>query len=357
LNAPDQYFGIFAKPHHIVMKTVCLFLSIVFISTTSVGQSEQFIVRNGNKGPYVEHKVTAKENFYSIGRLFNVHPKHLALFNSLDMSKGLGLGQTVRIPLSDTNYTHKSEIGTPVYYVTNANETIYNVSTTNGVLMEKLRKWNQVSSDKLPSGTKLVVGYLMNAQNQAVAVNSTRGADSAGKNPIDASKNAVRPDAADKGPSKKQDAKKDDGKASQNANVDEGKKSVKKKDEVKKSTDTTERKGTQLNSSVAEGYFKSFFEQQAKQQPVSRDQTVTAGIFKTSSGWVDAKYYLLMDGEEPGTIVRITNPANHRTIYAKLLGGMNDLRQNQGLNIRISNAGASALEISETDKFIVKLSY
>jgi hypothetical protein len=64
-----------------------------------------------------------------------------------------------------------------------------------------------------------------------------------------------------------------------------------------------------------------------------------------------------MDGAEPGMIIKITNPTNNKAIYAKLLGEMTELKQNQGLNIRISNAAAAALEISETDKFIVKLNY
>jgi len=54
--------------------------------------------------------------------------------------------------------------------------------------------------------------------------------------------------------------------------------------------------------------------------------------------------------------VRITNPLNNKTIYAKLLGEMSD-KQSQGLNIRISNAAANALDIPETDKFTVKLNY
>ena len=36
---------------------------------------------------------------------------------------------------------------------------------------------------------------------------------------------------------------------------------------------------------------------------------------------------------------------------------MSGIRQNEGLNIRISNAAASALEIQEQDKFIVKIIY
>src|SRR5258705_840080 len=152
------------------MKNIVLLVCIISFSTSLFAQTEQLIVKGSVKGNYVEHKVTAKENFYSIGRLFNVHPKHLALFNSLDMSKGLSLGQTIKIPLSDTNYNHKAEFGTPVYYVTGSSETVYNISTNNNVLMEKLRKWNKISTDKLPAGSKLIVGFLVNNQQQGLAV-------------------------------------------------------------------------------------------------------------------------------------------------------------------------------------------
>ncbi|MBK8952620.1 MAG: hypothetical protein IPM85_10400 [Chitinophagaceae bacterium] len=105
------------------------------------------------------------------------------------------------------------------------------------------------------------------------------------------------------------------------------------------------------------GYFKPHYSQQVRITPVSRTETVTAGIFKTSSGWQDMKYYLLIDKVPPGTIVKIINPGNGSAIYAKVLGEMSGIRQNQGLGIRMSNAAATALDIKETDKFVVQISY
>ena len=105
------------------------------------------------------------------------------------------------------------------------------------------------------------------------------------------------------------------------------------------------------------GYFKSHFEKQIRQSPIRKDQALTSGIFKTTSGWVDMKYYLLIDGVQPGTIIKVTNPANNKYIFAKVLGEMTGIRQNERLDIRISSAGASALQISEEDKFIVKVTY
>ena len=106
-----------------------------------------------------------------------------------------------------------------------------------------------------------------------------------------------------------------------------------------------------------QGYFKLSFDQQVKGTPVSKNETVTSGIFKTASGWQDAKYYLLIDKVSPGTIVKVINPSNNKVVYAKVLGEMSGIRQNDGLNIRISNAAASMLEITESDKFIVKVNY
>ena len=369
------------------MKSIVLSICILVLSAGLKAQKEQLFIKHSNKGPYVEHKVTPKENFYSIGREFNVHPKHLATFNSLDMSKGLHIGQLIKIPLSDTNYNRKSDEGTPVYYITPDEETIYNVSAGNNVLMEKLRKWNKISSDKLPRGSKLVVGYV-NAREQSLAVNdnpqktetATKAANEDNKKEI--AKNDETPKQETKKEEQKIEAKEEPKNDSEI--IQEKKEEPKmdseivqqKKDEPKKDSEMVQQKKEVKDEPVVSkkedviqvkqdvkpqssegGYFKAYFEKQTNQDPVSNEQTVTSGIFKTSSGWADGKYYLLMNGAEPGTIMQITNPSNNKIIYAKLLGEMTDLKQNDGLNIRISNAAAAALNISDTKNFIVRIDY
>ena len=90
---------------------------------------------------------------------------------------------------------------------------------------------------------------------------------------------------------------------------------------------------------------------------MSKEQTVTSSIFKTMSGWQDAKYYLLINGVEPGTIVKLTNPSNSKVVFAKVLYSMDKIRENQGVDIRISDAAAASLAVNETDKFILKVNY
>ncbi len=354
------------------MKNIVL-LSVIIPATTilQAQTNETLLIKSSNKGLYVDHKTTPKENFYSMGRAFNVHPKHIALFNGLDMSKGLALGQNVKIPLSDTNFTQKTDKGIPIYYVTGNGETLYRVSANNkNVLMENLRKWNHLSNDKLANGTKLIVGYLTTSETQAMAVNAPSQKTGTATNPAQENKDVAKTEVINKPEQKKEEAKSSEVKK-EALNKPEQKKvettkpqdepkdnkdMVQAKDEPKDNKDMVQAKEEVKTKNTEQGYFKTSFDQQVKQQPAGKEQTVTAGIFKTASGWNDAKYYLLMNGADPGTIVRITNPGNNKTIYAKLLGEMSD-KQSQGLNIRISNAAANALDISETDKFIVKLNY
>lgn len=229
--------------------------------------------------------------------------------------------------------------------------------------MEKLRKWNQLTNDRLQGGTKLIVGYLVSNETLAPAVNNaqtTSTTEQIKKTNVDsATKEASKNPTVVKSDVKKTDKKNDASvKPALKPKTEVANKQDEKKDEtVKTDKDASHEPGDSNTTAVSDGFFRSSFEQQIKQQPISKEQTVTSGVFKTSSGWSDAKYYLLMNGTQPGTIVRITNPSNNKIIYAKLLGEMTDLKQNQGLNIRISNAAAAALDVSETDKFIVKLNY
>jgi hypothetical protein len=56
----------------------------------------------------------------------------------------------------------------------------------------------------------------------------------------------------------------------------------------------------------------------------------------------DGKYYILANDIEPGTIVKITAD-NGNSVYAKVLWNMGDMKENAGINFRISNATAAAL--------------
>ena len=197
------------------------------------------------------------------------------------------------------------------------------------LLIANHRKWNNLTSYNISAGQKLIVGYLVSPEQIA-------------------SQNTVSPPDKEyaKIPEEKTDVvKKDDEKPVQKPET-----VVEKKIEKPKTTNQTVSDGNG-------GYFKAAFEAQIKVQPVRKDDMAAAGIFKTASGWQDAKYYALIDGVEPGTIVKIINPNNNKVVYAKVLDKMTGIRQNQGYDIRISNAAATALDITDSEKFFVRVNY
>jgi len=330
------------------MKKIIIVICLAIASPLFIlAQSTELVVKSSDKGLYLEHIVSPKEGLYFLGRLYNVHPRYLARYNALDISKGLVLGQLIKVPLTDTNFNQKTNNGVPVVYKVGEKEGLLKISTVNNkVSMENLRNWNNLGSDNVNFGTKLVVGYLvsneMKAAAPAVVVEK--------KEPVVEKPKADPPKIV-----------KDEAVRTVEVKLEE----VEKEEPapppppivVKQLEKKIEAVTAVKMETSPEGFFKWHFDQQSKQQKVSKDETVTSGIFKTTSGWTDAKYYLLIDGVQPGTIIKITNPTNDKFVFAKVLGQMEGINLNKGLNIRISNAAASNLGVTETDKFIVKVNY
>jgi LysM repeat protein len=356
-------------------------LTLVIASAIFVNAQTGLMIKNDEKGLYLEHTVAAKEGLYAIGRLYNASPKHIAGYNKIDLNGSLNIGQILRIPLTDTNFTQKSTAGTPVYYTVGASDGLLKVSNEHKkVSIKNLKEWNNLSSDNIQEGANLVVGFLISKEMTAQRANElAKKPETAKTTPVVIYETAITQEKATDNKervqilntegempeeTKKEEAKKTEPKKPASTEVAPGKEESKPATVINTSVTTP---SAPVNAVVREevnpaavegnGYFKASFEQQVKGKAPHKNSTVTSGVFKTTSGWQDAKYYLLIDNITPGTIVKVINPDNNKAVYAKVLGEMNGIRQNEGLDIRISNAAASALQISESDKFIVNVSY
>jgi hypothetical protein len=130
-------------------------------------------------------------------------------------------------------------------------------------------------------------------------------------------------------------------------------KTEKKEEPVKKITPPP------VNNNAANfngGIFKTDYAEQAKSNHIITESG-NGAIFKSTSGWHDGKYYCLHNMATPGTIVKITNNANGKSIYAKVLDIMPDIKQNNGLIICVSNAAADVLGVTENSKLDCTLNY
>ncbi|MDH7462748.1 LysM peptidoglycan-binding domain-containing protein [Chitinophagaceae bacterium 26-R-25] len=329
---------------------------LILISGASFAQSGDLMVGGTSPNLYVEHTVVAKENWYSIGRLYNISPKEIAPFNSASMDKALSIGEQIKIPLTAANFSQDGqkagdEVFVPVYHVVAEKEWMYRISTNyNKVPTAYIEKWNGITNDQLKAGMKLVVGYLkvkpgqsaLAAKGSTTMKTETATVVEAKPTTTQGSNGAVAATttaAQQSGITKTEDKKPE--------TVVEKTTPVTVTENKPVTVASTE---TPSNVDFKGGYFKSQFDNGGK------NSSGSAAIFRSTSGWSDGKYYALMNNVPVGTIVKVSNTSNNKIVYAKVLGNLADIKENSGLAIRISNAAAAELGAGE-NKFSAAIAY
>ena len=311
-----------------------LFIVSLLFNSNITAQDKILVADGTVPNLYILHTVAAKENYYSVGRMYNISPKELAPYNDLVFEKGFSLGQTIKIPLGPNNFSQgdapkENEVMVPVYHITQPKEGLYRVSVNyNKVSIDALKKWNKLPGDAVGAGTKLIIGFLKVVKDQSPLASLATTSDVATRQPV-------------KEPVKEKPVE---------ITVKEPKPVV--NDKPQDNVNTMKTSGT-INFNG--GKFKSQYNDQTKNRSLE-NQFGSAAIFKTTSGWQDGKYYCFHNTAEPGTIVKITNNANGRSVYAKVLDAIPDIKQNAGLLLRISNSAADELGVSES-KFDCSVSY
>ncbi|MBS1597673.1 MAG: LysM peptidoglycan-binding domain-containing protein [Bacteroidetes bacterium] len=324
------------------MKRLFALLTTLSIVLISWSQPAQLIIQGETGKLYLEHTVTAKENWYSIGRLFNISPKEIAPFNGLTIKSPLDIGQQIKVPLTSDNFVQKtnkssSETLVPVYHIIQEKEWMYHISTTyNKVPIDKLEKWNNISKDQAKAGMQLIVGYLKVKTDQSAFADMSNGAPIATLAPLN--KDAAK--ATNTNPVAKEEKPVD-------------KKAPASTPESSVTGNVASNENAALNTYSANHAAGGFFGNEFNGNKAATGQ---AGTFKSTSGWHDGKYYALMNNVAVGTIVKITSVSTNKSVYAKVLGQLPDMKESMGLAIRVSNAAAAELGTGE-GKFPVDIKY
>lgn len=346
------------------------FLLIVLFSLPLLVQAQNKLLLVEGEAPnlFVDHKVAPKENYYSIGRIYNVSPKEVAPFNNLVLENGLSLGQKLKIPLVASNFLQlgealEGEVLVPLYHIVNGKESLYKISTLfNKVPIEMLKKWNNLKANGIANGTKLIVGYLKIKKELSPLSNmaKVKPADIVTSKVESKVEAAVKPVVVAKEPVNSEPVKPVET-AKKNAEVSLlvaekvssepiVTKMVKEAAPVKQVSKTVG-----LVKDFKGGVFKSDYDEQVRKGELTFEKG-EAGLFKSNSGWEDGKYYCLHNSSNPGTVIKITSNLTSISVYAKVLDLIPDIKQNSGLLIIISNAAAQELGMGD-GKFDCALNY
>jgi len=330
---------------------ICLYLFCVLPGFAQVSDLQ---VQGVSPNLYVVHTVQAKENWYSVGRIYNISPKQLAPYNALSLDKALAIGQTLKVPLTAENFSQDGskgadEVFVPVHHTIQEKEWLYRVSVNyNKVPIENLEKWNNINKDQAKAGLTIIVGYLKvkTSQSALAAKGETKITPA---NPVV----ATLPDE------KKTEVKDQKKTLPPVAETNDAAKNNPVKQEPKPVVTNTVATGATTSNPVLVSntggaskisYFKTQYEDGGK------SVSGNAGIFKSTSGWSDGKFYALVNNVPVGTIVKVNNPVSGKTIFAKVLGNLPDMKESFGLIARLSDAAAAQIDAGGA-KFSVEVRY
>lgn len=330
-------------------KCFVLFLFTFFTSDFLFAQQNNLEIKGTGANIYLEHIVVPKESFYSVGRMYNVSPNELAVFNHIHLETGLKIGEIIKIPLNKINFTQtgiraKTEVNVPVFHTVRSGETLYRLGVNyDKVPVADLKKWNHLQSNELTAGMPMIIGFLkVDKASSSLAKHSFETPVQIAEVP-------------------KKDVKVEEKKPEQTvAAAPEVKKTESETTQIK-TTPATENTITATPvsnkgvSNFSGGYFKNLYYQQ-NQNKSSIDKSGEAGVFKSTSGWQDGKYYCFNNDVSAGTVLKITDNTTGKSVYAKVLDAIPDIKQNEGLSIVISNAAAEELGAGE-DKFDCVVSF
>ncbi|MBC9932413.1 LysM peptidoglycan-binding domain-containing protein [Chitinophaga qingshengii] len=316
-----------------------LSIALFGLSAGVVKAQDTLLVQGTTPALYISHVVKKGENFYSLSRAYGVPPKEIAAANKITMDQGLQLGHMLHIPLTASNFSQKADAsGTPVYHKVTDKETLYRVSVNhNKVPLDNIRQWNNFQGDGLKKDGYLIVGYL-------------KSGSGAGAPP---------PPAPRKEVAKNEPKEQAPPAETVTPVVEAPRKEVKKEPETRPVVDSPESTPAPAPVSkpsapvVANGDFEKMYEQQTNGGKKATSEKGPGTWFKSNAV---GKYYALHNTAARGTIIKVTNPLNGKSIYAKVLDVIPQMKSNAGLIVKLSDGAMQALGTSDT-RFYCELSY
>ncbi|HTN35448.1 MAG TPA: LysM peptidoglycan-binding domain-containing protein [Arachidicoccus sp.] len=289
---------------------------------------------------YKTHVIKAGESLSQLAKQYGTTVGDIMRLNKMSTDSKLFVGEEVKIPAAGETIVAAAAAKT---HVVEKGETLYQLSKKFNVSVNDLRDWNNIVGNNIQVGQTLRLGAPGTGDTpQSVPVDTNAPASV----PADVPATPVATEPEDTGATIPAISSTSTDKASDSS--------------TEAPADTKQREGSVFDpntsggntTSSAEGAFAVAYKSQA-----SGTELITkgvAGAFKSASGWKDGKYFILMNEIAPGTLVKVQTKG--KTIYAKVLWNLGNVKENAGLSYRISDAAVSALGVGG-DQFDIIVSY
>ncbi|MFM8433078.1 MAG: LysM peptidoglycan-binding domain-containing protein [Bacteroidota bacterium] len=272
--------------------------------TDSIG-----VVRKSD-GSYVRHQIDKGDTWYSVARRYGITYAELKLANK-DAPEMLKTGQVLLVPpkakptdpRNQKNHMNTDGVNPGIAatsrHMVNEGETVYSIAKRYSVTQADLISWNRLSAD-----AAVVPGQVLIVKK---AISTETG--------IPEYEKPVR---------------------------------TEKKKEVVETVKTENLIGENKLATPLSGYVFAGGRKQVSEKGL-------AGFIGEEEGY-SSKYYALHRTAPVGTVIKVTNRLNGKSVFVKVVGVLPEVRDNDGIVIKISKPGADQLGAKE-QRFVVELLY
>lgn len=326
-----------------------LFISFFLLNEAHANAFSADTVRSASSRKSIEHRVEPGETLFSISRKYGVAVKDIVQLNP-DVEKGLKAGESIKIPGQQG-----AEIPTAaVYHTVQASETLFSIARRYNVNLSELRSKNQMTSDNITPGQKLLI---KDGVNTPIYISEPEHVQQSVEGTIT---HEVQPSETLYSISRKYGVSATD---IQKWNQLSGSQlSIGQvlviSDEIvpdKKVVDSVKEINQKAEASRAQ---RSFVSQQVAERNSNNTKRITQnGMAERLGNIGDTEKYLAMHrNAKPGSLIQVKNNMNGQSVFVRVIGTIPDTGDNQKILIKLSTTAYDRLG-AVGDRFPVTVSY
>ena len=281
------------------MRVLILILAATFAcGKLSYGQIVQMQQPPSTK--FDRHMVEHGETLYALSKKYHTSVEELLRLNPEITENNLEVGTLIKVPIVSPELVlqdeaRKTKLEHAIMYTVQKKETLYSIGKRYGTDVNTLMLWNDLPDASIQEGVSLIVGY----QSEGFHI----------QGPLQTTQTVTKMDSA------------------VNAN-----------------------KAVQSPESQIE-----------PERVASSSTTGTDVVEKGIATWVkasgdDGNFYALHPTASPGTVLRVKNLMNGKTVDVKVIGKLPVISENENIMIKISSSAAKKLGVLD-EKFLVEVSH
>lgn len=267
-----------------------LLVILLLLLQVPVWAQDKIWVTTINQKPFIAHTITNNQTIFSLSRMYHIALADIANVNNTLYKKGFSNGDVVYIPVTKVNYLEAPVAGSsqPLYYKVTNNETLIILSRRMNVRQSMLQTWNDLPTPNIRNGQELILGWVKYTPQS---------------NTSDVLRNKTIKDEA-----------------------------------------------LQQDLAPAEPVpeFQSLYQSGTAEEQQENGLVV---FYAANSALKPGVYYAFHNTLAKGTIVKVSNPLNNKSVYARIIGAIPNLEQYQKAVLVLSDNAVSELQAQSSQFF------